>query len=389
MGLNYEDYIQKWLGGIAYEIAFWNSYMANEGGSYFFDFYRTVSGDRKFELDDDIPQTMYGKEYSFIDVGSGPFSRCGVVSSVVILDAISVDPLAYVYNELKSKFKIDNGIKLINGFVELLDKQFAENSFDMVHMSNSLDHCFSPVDGIYQLLNVCKIGGKVVLRHHENEAQNENYKGLHQWNLSLNNPEKSFIVWRRGERIDICKVFEDYADFELYPNQKEGENWVYNKVIMTKVKGITMPNNDYYGRLLDMFYKSLVMEYMDKALKCNKENGVDGRLKEIRRVFHKYCDNKSLNANAKYKGKVGIYGYGKYGKNLCYLLKQMQYDVYAIFDIKGTESGCREAIPIDEAGYIEEIEQVIVTVKDDEVFDKIRALGYKKVISMDEFLSVL
>ena len=86
-------------------------------------------------------------EIQFIDVGSGPFSRCGIATEKVKLEGIAVDPLADIYTILKKKNGLENGIDLRIGFVELLDKQFEKNIFDLVHMSNALDHSFDPVFG--------------------------------------------------------------------------------------------------------------------------------------------------------------------------------------------------------------------------------------------------
>lgn len=64
---------------------------------------------------------------------------------------VAIDPLAEVYKLLKEKNNLDNDVLLQTGFVEALDSQYPENSFDMVHMSNSLDHSFDVIMGIYQL----------------------------------------------------------------------------------------------------------------------------------------------------------------------------------------------------------------------------------------------
>lgn len=76
-----------------------------------------------------------------------------------------------------------------------LDNLFEEKMFDFVHMSNSLDHSFDAIAGTDELLYICIIGGKIVLRHHANEI--ENYDGLHQWNLSVLNEEKFFLTKRK------------------------------------------------------------------------------------------------------------------------------------------------------------------------------------------------
>ncbi len=231
----FEEYFSTWVDGLESEISWWNDYMRTEGLEFFYSFRKTVSPNKRFELEDDIPEEKYGQSFSFLDVGSGPFSRCGNITERVVLDFTAIDPLADAYNELKGKYELNNGVVPKTGFVELLEFEFEANSFDMVHMSNSLDHSFSAIDGLYQLLNVCKVGGCVVLRHHENEAENEGYIGLHQWNLSLKNDEKSFVIWRRNERYDVCKIFADYADFILMPDIIEDSgHWIYNKVIMKK-----------------------------------------------------------------------------------------------------------------------------------------------------------
>ena len=83
---NYNEYLSKWIRGLKDEINFWLHYMQNKGGLSFYGFYETIMPDRKFTLEKDIPMDMYGKKYKFIDVGSGPFSRCGVKTDVVELD---------------------------------------------------------------------------------------------------------------------------------------------------------------------------------------------------------------------------------------------------------------------------------------------------------------
>ena len=93
--MNYKEYLIKWSSGIQDELVFWNNFIANEGGQFFWGFEKTTSSNRRFELDEDIPAELYGKELKFIDVGAGPFSRCGKVTEKVRLNAISVDPLAY------------------------------------------------------------------------------------------------------------------------------------------------------------------------------------------------------------------------------------------------------------------------------------------------------
>ena len=142
--------------------------------------------------------------------------------------------------------------------MELLHELYAENTFDMVHMRNSLDHSFDPLHGLLELLFICKVGGKIILRHAENEAVNQKYEGLHQWNLSLLNEEKSFVIWNGNGRHDVCELLSNYADFELYPMDSENDG--HNVVVITKTNRIDIPSDaDYYSEIIhDCNYKFLL-----------------------------------------------------------------------------------------------------------------------------------
>lgn len=205
-----EEQLDQWLNGIYNEIFFWKNYMESGGGRFKRGFASVVEKNKKFLLEDDLSFFGVRDKINFIDVGSGPFSRCGFVTEKAKLSCVSVDPLADIYTILKEKNHLENGVNLEFGFVELLDKKFSENTFDFVHMSNALDHSFNPILGIAQLLYICKIGGKVILRHNENEAEAEQYDGFHQWNLSARG--ERFIIWNLEEKYDIYELFGDYAD---------------------------------------------------------------------------------------------------------------------------------------------------------------------------------
>ena len=159
----------------------------------------------------------------------------GRVTDKVKLDFQALDPLGHAYNLLKKQYNVDSGVSIGTGFVELLHELYAENTFDMVHMRNSLDHSFDPFHGLQEMLFICKVGGKVVLEHAENEAVNQKYSGLHQWNLSVQNEENSFVIWRNDERHDVCKLLSDFADFKLYPIERDGKV-TFHTVVITKKK---------------------------------------------------------------------------------------------------------------------------------------------------------
>lgn len=390
--MEYRDYVDAWISGISNEVMCWENYVATDGWVYFYRYRKTVSSERPFELEEDIPDGTEGKEYKFIDVGSGPFSRCGFVSKKVNLSAVSVDPLADIYQEIKEKYGVDNKIQLVSGFVEFLDKKFEKNSFDMVHMSNSLDHCFSPVDGIAQLLYICKIGGKIILRHGENEAVREGYQGLHQWNLSLENEENSFVIWGKDQRIDVCKEFENYADFELIPNViEESGCWKYNKVIMTKKRDIQPRRTDYYETLLEAIYREFLRMNL-KAIEEQREqlmNQPATIFQQRLAVVKKACANIEENSKRMISsgiGKVTLYGFGMLGRNLQFLLQEIGIEIVQKIDARGTETGDMNVITLDECKLIEG-DAVIMSIDNEEVYGQLMKMA--KVYKVDEFLELL
>jgi len=267
----YGDYFDKWIQGIPDEISFWNKYMKTKGGkAYHKSFEFNTQKNKPFLLEGDIPNGM--SKVKFIDVGSGPFSRCGIKTDKVDLDFTAIDPLADAYGVLKEKYGLNNGVEVKAGYVETLSDQFDENTFDLVHMSNSLDHCFDAVFALYQLLYICKVGGKVILHHHENEAENENYQGFHQWNLSLHNDQNSFLIWRKDICFDICDMFSEYVDFVLLADQKGGigpSDWIYNKIVMKKKKEIAIPENNYLYTMLQRLSMKYVLSMTNNVTKAS------------------------------------------------------------------------------------------------------------------------
>lgn len=78
---------------------------------------------------------------------------------------------------------------------DLSNLTYADNSFDIVHCSNALDHCRDPKACLIEMARVCKPNGLVYLRHMKDVGRCSRYHGLHQWNVTrLDNHEVR--VWR-------------------------------------------------------------------------------------------------------------------------------------------------------------------------------------------------
>lgn len=360
----YGEYLDEWLNGLSDEIDFWKNYMETKGDIYEDSFEETVSEGKTFTLEDDLPDSNITNPYKFIDVGSGPFSRCGNKTNKIDLSFTAIDPLAEVYSALKHDNDLENGIEVETGFVELLDKKFMQNTFDMVHMSNSLDHCFDAVFGVFQLLYICKIGGKVILRHAENEAERSGYSGLHQWNLSTQNIEQSFVIWRKNKRYDICKIFKDYADVKVYSNIWE-KDWEYNKVIMTKKRDIVLPQNCYYEEMLSHIYSFLLKNLIREV---NGKPSKKQIIEENRKMLQKIQNLKGLPEYLNLKMKelsmknISLYGLGVVGKALLDILEKEGIRPEIIIDRQIKKYKNIESVDINSADLHCESNIVIITV---------------------------
>lgn len=263
----YEKSYNTWLRSLSSEIVFWRKYMETKGLRWHANWETKISPVKEFPLEKFIPETVSG-EYRCIDIGCGPFP-IGHKTDRVALQFQTLDPLGHAYNLLKKQYDIDDGVSVETGCVELLHELYAENTFDMVHMMNSLDHSFDPFHGLREMLFVCKVGGKVILKHAENEAVNQKYHGLHQWNLSVQNAEDSFVIWRAEERYDVCKMFSEYADFELYPAKNSEGVVTSHTVVITKKKLIEIPSDgDYYSKTI----RSCNYKYLLEILSTDKKS---------------------------------------------------------------------------------------------------------------------
>jgi hypothetical protein len=124
-------------------------------------------------------------------------------------------------------------------------------------MRNSLDHAFNPLIGIVQMLSICKIGGRVILQHAKNEAENENYEGFHQWNLCVNNSQ--FMLWRPQIEINVTETLKEYADFMI----KDTTDERFFTVVLTKNKDIPC---DFEYEKLDKIRNELIFKKLSELI---------------------------------------------------------------------------------------------------------------------------
>lgn len=120
------------------------------------------------------------KTAKILDIGSGVVSILRGITNDKYLTAC--DPLADEYAKIFDYEQ--HGIKpVVQGYCEELP--FKDSSFDVVHISNALDHTQDPKKCVQEMQRVCKKDGLIVIAGFVNEGEHEGYRGLHQWNIDI------------------------------------------------------------------------------------------------------------------------------------------------------------------------------------------------------------
>lgn len=252
----YKKYLTDWLNGIPSEINFWYHNIRTKAKRFMSEEEWQIR--TSFESPFLLEKELWLKETDFLDVGSGPYSNCGFKTDKTKLTFTAVDPLASVYSKIKEKFKLVTPINPKTAMVENLSSCFKENTFDIVHMSNSLDHSFDPILGLWQMLWVCKKGGKIILRHAENEAEHQKYCGLHQWNIEIK--DNACYFWRKDKRINIATTFGDFITIKkLDKNLDSHSKQYYTYIVIMKNKDVPLHFNENYPMLLESFLEYICL----------------------------------------------------------------------------------------------------------------------------------
>ncbi|MBZ4418418.1 bifunctional 2-polyprenyl-6-hydroxyphenol methylase/3-demethylubiquinol 3-O-methyltransferase UbiG [Myxococcus sp. RHSTA-1-4] len=200
-----------WTEALPTEIAFWDNWFKTHGGEW--------PEDYKVRMDPDTPLQSFVEAYlppggediiEILDVGAGPVTKLGKRSANRKIRITAVDPLADAYDRVMAKYGVTPPVRTTWCHGEILTTRFAPETFDLVWAQNSLDHSYEPVRIIEQALTLTKTGGYLVLAHARNEAVNENYQGLHQWNFD--GEDGDFIIWNRQSRVNVSKLLQARAE---------------------------------------------------------------------------------------------------------------------------------------------------------------------------------
>ncbi len=219
--------------GLKKELKFWNSWIEQEGLEWKEDYKFRMNPESQIlpELRKYCKQIKNNK-IRILDVGAGPITRIGYKFDGKELEIKACDPLADQYNELLEKHQIVPTVKTENVEGEKLTKFYDKGSFDICTAFNCLDHSDNPLEIIKQMVDLCNKDGVVYLRHFENEASVENYKGLHRWNFYLND----------ADLLEINSLSKKHLLHEMLP-QSEVVNHRIDGEIITEIRSLDRKNN--------------------------------------------------------------------------------------------------------------------------------------------------
>ena len=124
-----------------------------------------------------------------LDVGCGPISSLAYLAHESLANLVGVDPIANEYKLLLEKHNFTSPVTQHHGIGEDLSDVFSDESFDIVHIRNALDHTQCPPLVWLNIFKLVKKGGLLIHSHSLREATKEGFKQLHQYDLYPDNQD--------------------------------------------------------------------------------------------------------------------------------------------------------------------------------------------------------
>lgn len=201
-----------WRWRLSTEVAHWDEWLRTRGLNDPDDFARRTDPELPVQqyIRELLPPLLETEVCRILDIGAGPLTTVGKVYQGHKIELVCIDPLASVYDAILAATGVAPPVRTTYGEAETVGEMFAENTFDLVHAFNSLDHAHDPVTAIKAAVRIVKPGCYVYLWHWLNEGEREHYGGLHQWNFGTSG--NSFIITSNThEATDINRVLRDKA----------------------------------------------------------------------------------------------------------------------------------------------------------------------------------
>jgi SAM-dependent methyltransferase len=214
---------EKWTAGLADEIRFWEHWIEARGGQWPAEFAQRLNPLAPLQVEmQNLIGAPVGAQVNILDVGAGAMTWLGKTWPGRVVSITAIDPLAREFDRLFAKHGIVPPVRTIYGQAEEIVKDFGPDRFDLVMCRNAMDHSSDPLAGIRTCLAVVKPGCNVLLHHFINEAVNQKYEGLHQWNFESR--DGRFVIWNPGATIDVAERVADLCDEVIV--KVPAPNWI-------------------------------------------------------------------------------------------------------------------------------------------------------------------
>lgn len=204
------------------EIGFWDRYLETKGDLWPDEYLFRTDANAAFQ-DYFVKYLPLEKDtIEILDVGAGPLTILGKklrLSQATIpeLRITCTDPLADAYMVSLKRLNIRPLTHNVKANAEELSNHFPLNYFDFVYMRNALDHSFDPVVAVGEMIKVVNENCYVILEHENNEAENESYSGLHQWNIKIE--DGNFTIWNKSTLYNVTEHYKNLADITCTANE--------------------------------------------------------------------------------------------------------------------------------------------------------------------------
>lgn len=195
---------KTWKQGVEAEIHFWRGWLSVKAKKY------EKQNPLHHRL---VPFIKDKSKVKIADLGSGPVCLIGSYYKGVEIEVFPSDILADDYKKLLNEINVKPLLKVKKQ--DMTKLTYEDESFDLVHCSNALDHSPNPYEALKEIVRICKIGGWIYIYHIAHEGQRNRYRNLHQWNLDMTENEDC-IVWNNkpGKKTDTFFLSEIYPNFK-------------------------------------------------------------------------------------------------------------------------------------------------------------------------------
>lgn len=203
----------RWKGGISSEVAYWEDWFRRKGYQCGDTYQDRLDPNQPLQLHVSkvVPDSL--TEVNILDVGAGPLTYLGKVMAGKQINITAVDPLARDYDQILKRHDIQPIVRTTELEAEKLTSKFPKNSFDVVFARNSLDHSHDPELAVSQIIEVLKEERVALLQHRINEAETQDYQGLHQWNFDSDS-DANFILRSKSVTLNVSEKHADSCSIQ-------------------------------------------------------------------------------------------------------------------------------------------------------------------------------